>query len=402
MPIGIVLCSALLVGAFFLRASSIPTGLSSQHLFLACCVSLIGAFVYVWFSRDLHVSIAPLLIVVLTLPSLWAAEDAQTAAFRWFGWLLIVAVVGPLFSNEIRLKLQVLNWTRKLLLVCAVGSLLLNFAGIRLAGRGMFFGLMGHTMILAPVCALAAIDLFCTLKRQRSRWHMIFLAICCMTCIGAGSRGAVAGLTCGILTHVAHRKEGIFVLALAGAALIGVSYVQVQQDTAIVQQDLGGGLYSELANKGTNDTRGELWGYRISEFRSSPVLGVGFQQQKLYRDDSNRAFIEPGSSYLAVLSMTGTVGVVGFVALIATLISSLFSSQSAVPEKYRDLLRGWTAFFAVHFVIEGYIFACGSLLCFLFWLTAGCSISLHHMGRQKQLRDRLAVRVNRQQRHIAA
>lgn len=395
---GIVLWSGVLLASYFLRSSSIPTGLSSQQLFFSCCGSLIGAFVYIWFSRDLNVSIVPLLFVLLTLPSLWMAADPKTAVTRWLGWLLVVAVVGPLFSNELRLKLQVLDWTRRLLLLCAVGSLFLNIAGIRLSGRGYFFGLMGHSMILAPVSALAAIDLFCTLKRERSKWHVILLVTCCVTCIGAGSRGAVVGLTIGVLTHIAHRREGIIVVVLAAVALIGVGHVQSVRSFEAEKAGLGTGVYAELTHKGTNDTRGELWGYRIAEFSMSPVLGVGFQQQRLYRADSNQDFIEPGSGYLAVLAMTGTVGAIGFIGFMLKLFSSLYTRNSAVPAKYRDLLRGWTAFFAFHFLIEGYVFACGSLLCFLFWLTAGCSMSLHHLGRKKQVRDRVLARISHGQR----
>jgi len=348
------------------------------------------------------VSLVALVTVLLTLPSLWIAEDSRTAVSRWFGWFLIMAVVGPLFSNEIRLKLQVLDWTRRLLLVSAVGSLLLNIAGIRLSGRGMFFGLMGHTMILAPVCALAAIDLFCTLKRERSKWRVVLLVICCVTCVGAGSRGAVLGLTLGILTHVAHRKEGFLVILMAAAALIGISYVQAGRATDRVGKDLSSGLFSELTAKGTNDTRGQLWDFRISEFQSSPVLGIGFQQQRLSREDSIEGFIEPGSGYLAILSMTGTVGAIGFVGLVVTMISSLYTRNSAIPGKYKDLLRGWTAFFSLHLVIEGYIFACGSLLCFLFWLTVGCSMSLHHLSRRKQIRNRNIMRVGLSRTRAAA
>ena len=202
------------------------------------------------------------------------------------------------------------------------------------------------------------------------------------------------GLTIGILTHIAHRREGIIVVVLAAAALIGVSYVQAARSFEADKAGLGSGVYAELSHKGTNDTRGELWEYRIAEFRSSPVLGIGFQQQRLYREDSNGEFIEPGSGYLAIVAMTGTVGAIGFIGLLLRISLSLYTRNSSIPDRYKDLLRGWTAFFAFHLVIEGYIFACGSLLCFLFWLTIGCSISLHHLGRRKQLRDRTLARVS--------
>ena len=393
-PFGIIFCSVFLSAAYFLRSSSIPTGLSSQILFLGCCASLITTFVYLWLHRNLSASLVTLVAVLMTVPSLLVAEDSITATTRWFGWLLIMAVVGPLFSNEIRLKLQVLDWTRKLVLVCTVGSLLLNIAGIRLSGRGMFFGLMGHTMILAPVSALAAIDLFCTMKRERSKWRAALLVICCVTCIGAGSRGAVTGLILGILTHVAHRREGFMVVALSAAALAGVGYVQADRAGAKVGQDLSSGVYSEISSKGANDTRGELWSSRISEFQSSPLVGIGFQQQHLYREGSIEGFIEPGSGYLAVLAMTGITGTIGFAGLFVTIVSSLYTEKSAVPGRYRDMLRGWTVFFIFHLIIEGYIFACGSLLCFVFWLTAGCSMSLHHLGRRKRILDRISGRTS--------
>ena len=192
------------------------------------------------------------------------------------------------------------------------------------------------------------------------------------------------GLTIGVLTHVAHRREGFLVVAMAALALIGVSYIQSSRTSGRVGTDLSGGIYSELTTKGTNDTRGHLWSARIEEFASSPAIGVGFQQQRIYRKDTEEKFLEPGSSYLAVLSMTGTFGAIGFAWLAATVFTSLFTRTSAIPGEYKDLLRGWTAFFAVHLVIEGYIFACGSLLCFLFWLTVGCTTSLHQMGRRKR------------------
>lgn len=388
----------MLVGAFFLRSSALPTGLSSQHLFLACSASLVVTFAYLLSSRRVTVSNVALGFTLLTLPSLMAAEDMSTATVRWAGWFLVIAAVGPLFSDEIRLKLKVLDWTRTVLLICAIGSLMLNLAGIRLSGRGLFYGLMGHTMILAPVCALAAIDLFCRNKESRSRWHTILLVMCCLTCIGAGSRGAVLGMTFGILTHVAHRREGFMVIVLAAAALIAVGYAQADDDDKAVGVDLSEGVYSELTSKGTNDTRGHLWAARIEEFVSSPAIGVGFQQQRVYRKDTEEKFLEPGSSYLAVLSMTGLSGALGFAMLATNVFFSLYTSNSAVPKEYKDLLRGWVAFFSIHLIIEGYIFACGSLLCFLFWLTVGCTMSLQHQGRRLQLRNRILQRTRLQSR----
>ena len=105
---------------------------------------------------------------------------------------------------------------------------------------------------------------------------------------------------------------------------------------------------------------------------------------------------------VALLSMTGLFGSLGFAMLAANVVSSLFTSMSAVPRGYKDVLRGWVAFFSVHLIIEGYIFACGSLLCFLFWLTVGCTTSLQHQGRRIQLQQQILRRSRIQRKSAAA
>ena len=126
---GTRICAMGLLVAFFLRASSIPTPLNSSHLFLACCGGLVVAFVYMLSTRVVEVNSHVGLLVVLVLPSLLEANDSRYSVLRLFGWTLVVAVVGPLFTNEVRLKIHVLKWTRILLPICAVGSLAVNLAG---------------------------------------------------------------------------------------------------------------------------------------------------------------------------------------------------------------------------------------------------------------------------------
>ena len=326
-----------------------------------------------------------MLLVALTIPSFEAAADLRTSSFRWVGWVLLLGAAGPMFLNELGLKLRILFWARRLVVVCAIGSLAINLVGIRLNGRGAFPGLMSHSMLLAPVSALAVIDLFGRQQKQYSQLRLIMLVLCCLACIGAGSRGSVIALAAGVSVHIASRREGLYLVVLAAVGLMLVSYVELNR--ANYTDRLGNSVFAELAEKGTNNTREQLWGFRLEEFMANPVNGVGFQQQRLYRAGTEREFLEPGSSYLAILSMTGVIGATGFIWLAICLFRALATS-SCVPDRYRDLLRGWMAFFAVHFVVEGYVFACGSLLCMLFWLSAGCSLSLHHQGRRARMMQR--------------
>ena len=364
-----------------------------QHLFLACYGFLALSFLYLAIGYRLRTNLVVVLLVALTIPSFAAAHDPRSSLFRWVGWLLLLGTAGPLFLNEVALKLRVLFWTRRLVVVCAVGSLVVNLLGIRLNGRGIFPGLMGHSMLLAPVSALAVIDLFCQQKKQASSTRLALIVLCCMACVGAGSRGAVLALAAGIAVHVAHRREGLYVAVLSVFGLAIVSYIEL--DRASYSEKLGGNVFAELSAKGTTNTREQLWGFRLREFSESPLYGVGFQQQRFYRERSNREFLEPGSGYLAVLSMTGIIGAAGFLWLAVHLFQSL-ATHSEIPAAYRGVLRGWMVFFVVHFVVEGYVFACGSLLAMLFWLTVGCCLSLHHQTgvarRRRQQRRRLERR----------
>lgn len=399
MPWGMATVVLFMLLAIFLRSSSIPTGIPHHHLFLVCNVSLVVAFAYLVLNWKLLIDPTALVFAMTAGVSVMVAGNQADSAMRWLGWFLMFGTIGPLFANELRLKLGVLNWTRRTVLALTVGSMVVNLLGVRLSGRGMFFGLMGHTMLLAPIAALASLDLFCTLKGKQTRGTALLLFVCCVTCIGAGSRGAVLGLGCGVLTHVAQKKQGIIVLLLTGLSLAGIHYLGPQSDRQEVGTNLSTGVYSELMVKGTNNTREFLWDARIREFRSSPIFGIGFQQQHISRATAvSKDTLEPGSSYLATLSMTGIVGGVGFLLVFLKALSVLFGGGSTIPSGYRDLLRGWAVFFSVHMVVEGYVFACGSVLCFLLWLTLGTSLSLDHIGKMVQQRKQIESRIHRQRK----
>lgn len=394
---------AFMLLALFLRSSSLPTGIAPRHLFIACNCSLMLAFCYLVLNWKLELGIPAVILSGCALVSIVAARDQADTLLRWGGWFLMLGAVGPLFVNEVRMKLSVLNATRSLLLVLTVGSLIIILLGIRLSGRGMFFGLMGHTMQLAPIAALATLDTFCSVKGKRSRLGVCLLIVCSLTCVGTGSRGAVLGLVCGILAHMIQRRQGIIMMMCTAMVLLGFYHLGPRKAPTAVGENLSTGLYSELMVKGANNTREFLWNARLQEFESSPLIGIGFQQQHIHRSNTQSLEArEPGSSYLATLAMTGVVGAIGFAFVYFRTFLALFGRNSAVPHAYRDLLRSWFVFFSVHMIVEGYIFACGSVICFLLWLTIGCTITLHHTGLQRQERKRLATRVHQMRRMQAA
>ena len=125
-------------------------------------------------------------------------------------------------------------------------------------------------------------------------------------------------------------------------------------------------------------SREERWSHRINEFTNSPFVGIGFAAiSPEYTDEYNieLGIVEPGSSWLTVLSMIGIMGALPIILIIINTWNGLKAIYNNNTEDYSILLSGLLSLFYVHLIAEGYIFAGGSFLCFLFWLTLGISYS---------------------------
>ena len=151
--------------------------------------------------------------------------------------------------------------------------------------------------------------------------------------------------------------------------LLAIGYFVTRGDNATESDSVGGAL----ARKGIENTRADLWQSRIEEFKSSPVFGIGVAMgtgsgSAIEANGSIR--VEPGSSYLAVLAMTGALGTVAFFSAMGLLLYGFITVQSKTPLD-KDILSAAGIFLAVHGVAEGWILGFGSPLCFLFWLWLG-------------------------------
>ncbi len=141
-------------------------------------------------------------------------------------------------------------------------------------------------------------------------------------------------------------------------------------------------LTNSISNRGIDNTREELWHDRILEFNSSPFFGVGFSAQdnslkgKLSFNISNDGKVEPGSTYLMILSMTGLLG--------ASALIILFSKYYLYINKLRNATSNYFLlifiFFLIHFIAEGYIYSSGSLMAYTFWLLIGVTYPNSYKG----------------------
>ena len=80
--------------------------------------------------------------------------------------------------------------------------------------------------------------------------------------------------------------------------------------------------------------------------------------------------IETGSSWLAVLSMTGIIGFIPFLIIIYKSVKRVWSKKKTNIEA--SLYLGLIVFLSIHMLVEGYIFAGGSVVFFIAWLIISC------------------------------
>jgi hypothetical protein len=145
--------------------------------------------------------------------------------------------------------------------------------------------------------------------------------------------------------------------------------------------------------------RGILWERRLSEFISSPLYGIGFandsslSQNELYIEEGK---VEPGSSWLLVLSMLGILGLMPFVSIFGSSLYFIFKSN--LQPKLLPYLGSILIFFGIHMVGEGYVFAAGSGIIIYFWLILGV-ISIFQQGKSVSKLSIIVKNININNRH---
>jgi hypothetical protein len=87
--------------------------------------------------------------------------------------------------------------------------------------------------------------------------------------------------------------------------------------------------------------------------------------------DEESGGVETGSSYLAILSMTGCGGAAAWLVFAAGLVRRVRLSWTAMAENERLQTCAMAGFWAVHLGAEGYIYAVGSAMGITFWLWLG-------------------------------
>lgn len=349
---------------------------------------LILLFLYI---RDIKINIWMLIIVLFAFISLIVNElDPKfNAPLRLFLWILVISTIGPLLFNSalIKFRNKLLKSFLKSFYITGAISTFFWLLNLPVLGEGIFTGLFIQSMILAPVASIGALYVFQLFineeKRIKKNLYLILFLLNTMSVILAASRGALIAFILGfviLIIFVEFRFKRVILISLSTSLFLVLSF---NEPTELFNKN--NSLLNNLYDKGLKNSRDQLWDSRINEFYSSPIFGIGFATQTAnyeFQEIDEKGRIEPGSTYLMILAMTGSFGFIAFLIFMFKALSNkyFFYRITKTDVSYSAIL----GFFLVHFLIEGYIFSSGSLMGLVFWLLLGVTYPYSNNQIQKE------------------
>ena len=296
---------------------------------------------------------------------------------RYVLFLLLMMNVSPLFDGK-ALRSYRENIFRITMYACAflaVGSFFARFLGINFMQTiyefegfqtGAFGGLTPQSMMLGPIAGIAACYLASMAYKSKRKLDWVLVVMALFAVMFSASRSALMATIAGVVVTI-YRQSG----SASKFVQIGiVSFVIAASTFSFWGSALDNVMEKNGGAGGLNvDSREALWIARLADFQESPVFGVGFCAAAHYDygvdDDSGR--FESGTSWLIILSM---LGIVGACIIVPILFKAFFNAYKSKTE-LSAVACGVLALFFIHMFAEGYIFAGGSFLAFMLWLTIG-------------------------------
>lgn len=330
-----------------------------------------------------------LFIAYLPIELLLSNPDSRFHSWeRMIAFVIMLSSMSPLVQSEYAryFRIKTLNLIVVIIVLASIGSFFCYFLGINFMTRsnasvlmekaGNFGGLFSHSMKLAPMASLATLFLIYKGFTEKNKWIFCIAAICACSVLFSASRGAFVAMLVGILFlmyRYSDNKEHFLKIIITSMILIAITYpIWDGAMTGLEQKQSG-----NVIRGGTFSSRAVKWMNRINEFESSPIWGVGFSSisPNVHEYwDKKTGTVEPGTSWLAILSMTGVIGFIFFMRF-------FWKAYSIVKTEAKNrciILYSFLIFFSVHLLTEGYIFAAGNPVCIIFWLILSCCYDMYY------------------------
>ena len=315
--------------------------------------------------------------------------------------LRLVIFSAILFIGMPRRSIQWHNYKIKLLFNIFIGfgiATLVNFyaklIGVNLIRQDEYMIAMGRvaefsgyaSFAMWTSCAAALSAVFFTSIAFQRKIKNDFLRIGCYSMILislyiamiAASRSAFfLSLACSAL--IIKMQSMKMSILFRNALIVGVTafaFTPFLMDNSQAMMNKRNGL--QITTK--NTSRDALWAERMEEFRSSPIIGIGFAAHGV---GANKQVgrNESGGSFISVLAQAGIVGIF-FIVMIWK--AAIMKPSRIGKDPHLILIYAGFVFFSIHCIIEGYMFQAGWYLCLIIWLIIGVMIE------HKLYKDRIA------------
>lgn len=302
-------------------------------------------------------------------------------------FVLMSIPISPMIENNLLRtnRLKALNFMLWFSVAVALASFACYLLGINymvnfvtgdnaVNNAGWFGGITVHSMLMGPVSALGATFMtwYATGHVFKISRNRIIAYVCIFICVASAMLSASRGSTvaaivgCGVVYLFRKGKSGP---KMAGALISFLFIVLIAQpllkpfSDMVMQKQ-----YENIELGGTFSSRSNKWENRMDEFASSPIIGSGFCTVSIDSHDfTYGGIVEPGTSWLSVLSMLGLVGAVCIWKIVFDPAWKLCKTMNRTDV----LFMGIFCVFLLHMATEGYIFAGGNFMFFYFWLFVG-------------------------------
>lgn len=335
-----------------------------------------------------------MLYIAFGLSALLASEPLFNSKVRFALFVLISMVCSPCIQSDIAVRFRALACRNLIILFSclSIATFFCYFLGINfmpmninrpdLIGTvdgqaGTFSGLFAHSMLMGPLAALTSLLFFNAYLNNKKKIYIILFLIGAMTTMLSASRGATMSLVIPVAYSLlfSRKGKGAITSLLIVSAFLAIPVAD--RVTAGLKEKQAGNVEAG----GTFNSREGKWNNRLDEFYSSPLWGVGFcAVDTKHVDDYNMGGgIEPGSSHLSVLSMTGILGFLPYLLI-------LLSAYRAVRRKGNEVANFRLCMFLscmTYGIVEGHALFAGGFLFLIFWISiAQCSDYLYLSRRQ--------------------
>lgn len=361
----------------------------------------LGSFIWLIIRGGIEVRQKYVYFILAIIISVWVNDIPALfkVHFRMLAFFSLTLLVGPFIINDRLIRFRRLLFIRSLLVlrVVIIISFVLKFIAPAIAmNRSGFCGLTFHSMVLSPISGICLLySLYrlslATTNTCRAK-EMVYIGISFLVLLLSGSRGALgATLAASAFYYIRlyRNQMGKLLKISAFVSMLALSTSSIWWPyTERVRQK----MESNENAGGATSSRDRIWQDRMDEFKAFPIFGVGFSSYNLDYVKSKRTVnkktgtLEPGSSWLFLLS---SLGLFGFLALLLPFAYAVYTLYKNLDTGFNGgLLSSILVLFAVHMFVEGYITAAGVYLCLFLWLSLAES---EHIIIQIESKKQLSV-----------